>query len=99
MQNVTPRFSLGRLLCTPGALVALEESNQSALEFLARHAAGNWGELCDEDKKSNDQSVIDGSRILSAFRTRMNVKLWVITEAQDDHGHRAATTILRPDEY
>jgi hypothetical protein len=27
------------------------------------------------------------------------VKLWVITEAAGDDGHRAATTILPPDEY
>ena len=55
--------------------------------------------MCPDDKQLNDQSVIDGSRILSAYRLSTGEKLWVITEAEDDHGHRVATTILKPDEY
>ena len=47
----------------------------------------------------NDQALVDGSRILSAYRTVKNIRLWVITEAQDDQGHRVATTILKPSEY
>lgn len=31
--------------------------------------------------------------------TRAGEKIWVITEATDDRGHRSATTILLPDEY
>jgi hypothetical protein len=88
------RFSLGRVVATPGALKALEEANQNPLEFLERHQAGDWGELCDEDKDENEFSVRNGFRILSAYRTRNNVKLWVITEAD-----RSVTTLLLPHEY
>lgn len=95
-----PLFSLGQVLCTPGAIAALEQSGQSAWEFISTHASGQWGsELSQEDKDLNDAALVDGSRILSAYRTRLGVKLWVITEATDDDGHRAATTILLPDEY
>ena len=52
-----------------------------------------------EDWKLNDESVRDGSRILSAYKTSNGVKLWIITEATDDQGRRAATTILLPEEY
>ena len=89
-----PRFPLGRVVATPGALRALEEANQNAFEFLERHQAGDWGELCDEDKRENEFSVRNGFRILSAYRTRHDVKLWVITEAD-----RSATTLLLPHEY
>jgi hypothetical protein len=88
------RFSLGRVVATPGALKALEEANQNPLEFLERHQAGDWGELCDEDKDENEFSVRNGFRILSAYRTRNNVKIWVITEAD-----RSVTTLLLPHEY
>jgi hypothetical protein len=37
--------------------------------------------------------------LLSAYRTSRNTKLWIITEAADDDGNRAATTILLPEEY
>jgi hypothetical protein len=94
-----PKFSLGRLLATPGALRALEESGQTPQFFLARHVRGDWGEVCQEDKMLNDQALVDGSRLLSAYRTLKNVRIWIITEAADDSGHRAATTALLPSEY
>ncbi|HUT90282.1 MAG TPA: hypothetical protein VMY37_12350 [Thermoguttaceae bacterium] len=94
-----PKFHLGQLVATPGALEALQDSGQRPDDFLSRHVQGDWGEVCDEDRTLNDEALIDGSRILSAYRTLKGVKLWVITEAADDRGHRAATTILLPEEY
>jgi hypothetical protein len=88
------RFPLGRVVATPGALRVLEEANQNAFEFLAKHQAGDWGELCEEDIRENEFSVLNGFRILSAHRTRNNTKIWVITEAD-----RSATTLLLPEEY
>ena len=92
--DLLSKFPLGRVVATPGALKALKESNQKPLEFLERHQAGDWGELCGEDKKENEFSVRNGFRILSAYPTRNNVKIWVITEAD-----RSATTLLLPEEY
>ncbi len=97
--RLTAKFSLGRLAATPGALEAMEASGQTAEFFLARHASGDYGEVNDEDRQLNDEALVHGDRILSAYRTLKGVKLWVITEAADDYGHRAATTILLPDEY
>jgi len=94
-----PLFLLGRLLSTPGALAALEESGQSPMEFVQRHVSGDWGDLCQEDRQANDEAVQDGSRILSAYRLRNGTKLWLITEAADDQGQRVATTCLLPEEY
>ena len=94
MNRLLPKFSLGRIVATPGALEALEEANQNPFEFLERHRAGDWGDLCEEDKSENEFSVRNGFRILSAYRTRNNVTIWVITEAD-----RSVTTLLRPHEY
>jgi hypothetical protein len=93
------KFLPGRLVATPGALEALEESGQTPAFFLRRHLAGDWGEVSADDRQLNDQAVADGSRLLSAYRTLKGKKLWIITEATDDNGHRAATTLLLPDEY
>lgn len=67
---------------------------QAAVDGLARHAAGDWGDLCGEDRAANDRAVAVGARILSAYHTPEGVKLWIITEAD-----RSATTILLPEEY
>jgi len=97
--NAQPKFSLGQIAATPGALEALQRAGQSATEFLHRHAQRDWGELCEEDRKANDHALIDGSRLLSAYCTSPGEKLWIITEATDDTGRRVATTILLPSEY
>ncbi len=93
------RFDLGQVVATPGALEALREAGQQAAEFLSRHLAGDWGDLDDEDRMLNDEALVDGSRILSAYATRTRTKLWVITEACDDDGRRASTCLLLPEEY
>jgi hypothetical protein len=97
--NSKVEFTLGQLLATPGAIQVLQESNQSAAEFLTRHSRGDWGEVSEEDRNLNDQALRDGSRLLSVYQTTLGTKLWIITEAADEHGQRAATTILLPEEY
>ena len=64
------------------------------MQALRRHARGDWGEVDAEDWKSNDRSLQEGTRLLSAYRTRSGIKLWIITEAD-----RSVTTVLLPEEY
>jgi hypothetical protein len=92
-------FSLGQIVATPGSLEALEQSGQTADFFLAKHSSGDWGEVCSGDKQLNDEALIDGGRLLSAYRTLKNERIWIITEAADDSGNREATTILLPSQY
>ncbi len=89
-----PRFPLGQLVATPGALRALEEAGQSPSFFLDKHVAGDWGEVDDEDKRLNDEALVNGDRLLSAYRTLRGVKIWIITEAD-----RSSTCCLLPQEY
>lgn len=97
--SVTMKFRLGRIVATPGALEAIQSAGQDPLFFLERHARGDWGEVDAEDWKLNDQSVQDGSRILSAYRTLQGEKLWIITEAEGDDGRRASTCLLLTEAY
>lgn len=90
----TGLFPLGRTFATPGAIDALSASRQLPDEFLRRHQTGDWGEVCEADKRENEFSIANGLRILSAYRTSEDVKLWVITEAD-----RSVTTLLLPSEY
>lgn len=87
-------FPLGQTVATPGALAALDEANQFPIEFLRRHARGDWGSIHPEDRQTNEEALRCGWRILSAYLTRRNEKIWIITEAD-----RSATTLMLPDEY
>ncbi len=61
--------------------------------LVARHAMGDWGEICEEDRDSNQRALIHGGRLMSVYRVGSR-KMWVITEAD-----RSVTTLLFPDEY
>jgi hypothetical protein len=94
MFKTKPKFPLGRLAITPGAIDALAEANQLPIDFLSRHSKGDWGDVNEEDWQENDFSMKNGFRILSAYKTSKGERLWVITEAD-----RSVTTILRPEDY
>lgn len=88
------KFLLGQTVSTPAALEALNDSGQSPSLFLNRHSSGDWGEVCEDDKQANEDALLHGDRIMSAYRTAKGVKIWVITEAD-----RSSTCILLPEEY
>lgn len=95
-----PLFNLGQVCGTPSALEELGKAQVAPSDLLTRHIHGDFGELlCPEDVEANHQSLKDGSRLLSSYRLPTGVKVWVITEAADDHGQRPATTILLPSDY
>lgn len=93
------KFSLGQLVATPGAIEVLAAAGVSADALLARHLACDWGDLDAEDKLLNDEALLDGSRILSAYTLKTGEKVWIITEAEDDQGRRASTCLLLPENY
>ena len=89
-----PRFVLGRIVATSGALEALESNGQQPMELLQRHVVLDPGELCEEDQQTNVDAVENGGRIFSSYLLKDSTKIWIITEAD-----RSATTLLLPDEY
>jgi hypothetical protein len=95
-RNNLPRqkFPLGKIVATPAALDALAKSGDSPYSLFARHATGDWGDLCAADKQANDAALIDGERIFSAYHLRDGTKVWEITESE-----RSATTLLLPSDY
>jgi hypothetical protein len=84
---------LGRVVVTPRALKLLKEAREHPFEYLARHATGDWGELCAFDRRQNEMALRDGYRIFSSYEVPTG-RVWVITEAD-----RSVTTILLPEEY
>lgn len=90
------KFELGNVVSTAGVAQWMY-GTQTNLDFvvssLSRHAKGDWGELCDEDKALNNEAVKEGNRILSAYNQGSD-KIWIITESD-----RSCTTVLFPSEY
>src|ERR1700685_1985604 len=82
---------LGRLPSTPGAIAAMAKAGQDPLELINRHRTGDWGDVDAQDWAANEQAVMQGERVLSAFTLKDGVRVWIISESD-----RAATTLLLP---
>lgn len=94
----TPKFELGRLVLTIGVDTKMKEDSsfRTFVQFsLDRYGQCDWGDTCDEDKQTADESLRDDERILAVYEHKeSNTKIWIITEWD-----RSVTTILFPYEY
>ena len=91
------KFPLGQLVMTRGVNDRVAQDARFAkfcLQSLKRHAHGDWGDLCEEDKRENEYSLDKYLRLFSAYEQEGLLKIWIITEAD-----RSVTTTLFPDEY
>ncbi|MDD5095438.1 MAG: hypothetical protein PHV74_13825 [Dehalococcoidia bacterium] len=97
MPTETRKFQMGNLVWTRGVNDRIAEDIAFAKLVLAsvkRHASGDWGDICREDKTENELSLKEGFRLLSAYETEGLPRIWIITEAD-----RSVTTVLFPEEY
>lgn len=94
---MTNKFRLGAVLLTAALADWLHAApatrHPALLAALARHAAGDWGDLDPEDRAVNDDALAAGDRLLSAY-TVDAARIWIITEAD-----RRVTTLLFPEDY
>jgi hypothetical protein len=89
-----PRFPTGQLIVTAGVDELIRHGRLNPSAYLARHLSGDWGDLCDEDRRLNDTALRSGDRLLASYRVAPDLKLWIITEWD-----RSVTTLLLPEEY
>ena len=85
------KFPLGEVVITANATQYL--SRIAVHDALRRHASGDWGDICPEDACANEQALLHGDRLHSAY-SRGERRFWIITE-----NDRSVTTILMPDDY
>lgn len=86
------KFPLGQIVATAHAMATLANTDMQLA--LQRHATGDWGDVGKEDRAANEQALLEGTRLLSIYRSSQGVKFWIITEAD-----RSATTVLLPEDY
>lgn len=89
-----PRFRVGQLVMTAGVNDLVQRGALDPVPYLRRHLDGDWGDLDDCDRRSNDAALKSGDRLFSSYQVTPTLKLWIITEWD-----RSVTTLLLPSEY
>lgn len=89
------KFNPGPIYATREVATWCEKNGEARnlSTILDRHVQGDWGEVPPEDAQANEQALIDGRRLLSAY-TLDGEKIWIITEAD-----RSSTMVLFPSDY
>jgi hypothetical protein len=85
-------FPLGMCVITANAMSHLQ--GEDIQRSLVRHSLGDWGEVCDEDRRENERALKAGLRLFSIYRDCNKRKFYIITESD-----RAVTTVLLPEDY
>ena len=96
-------FETGPVVMTPGIKEIVETGSNAAeliKKCLGRHISGDWGDLCDDDKRLNQDSLDEErekgytyENLFSSYETDFG-KIYIITECD-----RSVTTVLLSDEY
>jgi len=88
------RLVLGQCVITPAALDALRRNQDNSLRYLLRHSRGDWGEISEDDARTNAESVAASGGAMSVYKLADNTIIWVISDTA-----QGPTTLLLPDDY
>ena len=97
------KFELGRTIVTARIWYAMEivkGFSEFVEASMLRYVRNDWGDLCDEDKALDDESVNNEGRLLAAYNLPNDLKfdgeekIWIVTECD-----RSVTTVLFPSDY
>ncbi len=92
------RHNLGRVVATAAVAAAVPHHQITAL--LDRHAAGDWGEISEDDRAANDEDARSGdARLFSSYSTSEHAQLWIITDDIRGEGEGPLTTVMFPEDY
>ena len=90
-------FNSGQIVTTRGVNDLIANNTKFAKMVFAsvqRHVVGNWGDVCDEDRATNESALQNGERLFSVYKQEDLPTIWIITERD-----RSVTTVLFPQEY
>jgi hypothetical protein len=86
-----PKFRLGEIVITAAAEAQLDPAEVE--HGICRHVSGDWGDVCPEDARANEDALKDGDRLMSVYG--VGGKTFCIITEWD----RSITTVLMPDDY
>ena len=101
-----PKFQTGSIFTTQTVAKVIDETPLFATlcqVLLARHIQGDWGDLEEEDKESNEEALLEKGRLFSSYnltdelKSLISVKeqkVWIITEWD-----RSYTTVMLAEDY
>ena len=109
---VVVRFNSGEVKATPKAVLLIAKHGFYQQALIARHLAGDWGDVSDAQSRRNELALIDGSKLLAWYRLleptwlesvpysqqKSLPTVWIETSAINNCGNRNTTTVFCSDD-
>ena len=109
---VVVRFSSVEIKTMPKAISLIAKHGFYQQALIARHRAGDWGDVSDAQSRRNELALANGSKVLAWYRLlekiwlesipysqRKNLPtIWIETSSVNEVGIRALTTIFCSDD-
>ncbi len=76
------KFDAGEIVITPAASAALEASGQRLDALLARHQAGDWGDVADQVRIVNDRGLAEQFNLRSVYPVCSGQRLVLVTNRE-----------------
>ena len=76
------KFDLGEVVVTPAAFEALEAHGHCIDDVLARHQAGDWGDVTDQVRAVNERALAERFSVQSEYAVAEGQRLVVVTDRQ-----------------
>ena len=94
------RFDLGEIILTPAGLKAVCVAmnmrggrGPNWIDYMHRHASGDWGDVSDHERVLNDAGCQSQGRLRSIYTLRDGKVIWIVTD-----GDRQQTRQMLPEE-
>jgi hypothetical protein len=76
------KFEVGDVLVTPTAAAALDAQGRTVSDLLARHQAGDWGDVSDQVRMVNERGLTEQFNLQSTYVLDGGQRLVVVTNRE-----------------
>lgn len=83
--SAATRFPLGEVLATARALDALREADLTLDEVLARHQAGEWGDVSAAQRQVNEEGTAGDGNLVTVVALLDGQQLTIFTRGDRTH--------------
>jgi hypothetical protein len=77
IQNM--KFEVGELVITPAASALIDSHGQTLDDLLARHQAGDWGDVSSQLRLVNEQGLAEQFNLQSTYEMPCGQRIAVVT--------------------
>ncbi|MBN3506339.1 hypothetical protein [Burkholderia cenocepacia] len=96
---LNPVVETGSIELSTAARAVLASLDRREMEFVIRHAIGDWSELPSAEQLANQLAIDEGGVVASRFPVDSSTWVYVTTQANRRHTHVSVGRVIPPNRF